>query len=301
MRIVFMGTSDFALEALLMLHQKQKSIASIIVSVYTKAPKPKGRGYHMEFSPVHQYTLDHDLPVETPKTLRTEDSFEKLKSYRPDVIVVAAYGLIIPQNILDIPKYGCINIHGSLLPRWRGAAPIERALLAGDHMTGITIMQMDAGIDTGDIILKKELSIGEDEKFQNLFDRMKKLGAEMIVEVLKNIDHNCKEKQSEEGVIYAYKIESKESILSSKDSVFVNYNKIRTFKGCKWIYKDQDFFLIHEAHISKKDFCTEKTLWVEERKLYMACSDGWLEILKIQRPSKNILLTSEFLKGFRVV
>jgi len=226
MRIVFMGTTDFSLEALKALYLNDFDI----VAVYTKTPKPKGRGGKVEKTIVHEWALEQGLVVETPKTLRTDEAFEVLQSYKPDVIVVAAYGLILPLNVLNLPKYGCINIHGSYLPRWRGAAPIERALLSGDKKTGITIIQMDEGVDTGDVIAKEELSIGDEENFLSLFDRMKKLGASMIMDVLKRVDSIIKEKQSDVGATYADKIESHAYIVTADDTVEMNFNKVRALK-----------------------------------------------------------------------
>ena len=294
MRIVFMGSSEFALEALIKIVESGFNV----VSVYTKIPKPKGRGHHLEKTSVHVYAEEKSLVVETPKTLRSEESFEKLKSYKPDVIIVAAYGLILPSNVLDLPEYGCINIHGSLLPRWRGAAPIERAIMAGDEITGITIMRMDEGIDTGDMILKRELSIGEQENFVSLMDRMKTLGAEMIIEVLDDIKKITYIKQTEEGATYADKIQTKDYVLSPEDSMKVNYNKIRALGGCKFFYSEKDFFIIHEALMSDK-ITGDKMLLVENGQLYLPCCDGFLMVQKIQRPSKKVLPVSEFLKGFR--
>jgi len=320
MRVVFMGTTDFSLEALKALHEH----AFDIVCVYTKMPKPKGRGAKLEKTIVHEYALENKLTVETPKTLRTDEAFEKLKSYAPDVIVVAAYGLILPSNVLNLPKYGCINIHGSYLPRWRGAAPIERALLAGDTKTGITIIQMDEGIDTGDILAQKELDIASDEDFASLFDRMKKLGALMIVDVLKNINQAKRAKQPEKGVTYAHKIESPAYILDPLDTMEVNYNKVRAFsKGCKFFYKEDAFFIIHEVryqsrHHEETSSSRSATRSVEnlgsiqrfmdpgssglrpqsrDDTLYLPCKDGHLEILKIQKPGKKVLMTKEFLRG----
>lgn len=282
-----MGTTDFSLEALKVLHENELNI----VCVYTKTPKPKGRGAKLEKTVVHEYAIEHGLTVETPKTLRTEGAFAVLKSYAPDIIVVAAYGLILPREVLELPKHGCINIHGSYLPRWRGAAPIERALLAGDKTTGITIMQMDEGVDTGDIISKEKIAIGSDEDFTSLFNRLKVLGAAMILDVVRNIDHIKRVKQPEVGATYAHKIESQEYILNPQDSMEVNYNKVRALKkGCKFFYHKDEFYIVHKVdYISSEDRET----------LYLPCKDGYLEILKIQKPGKKVMDVKEFLRGLQ--
>ena len=152
LKIIFAGTPEFAAIALAQLIKHEHDI----VAVYTQPDRPAGRGRKLQPSPVKQVALDHHIPVEQPESLKKDPAaIEKLKRYTPDVMIVAAYGLLLPQSVLDIPTYGCLNIHASLLPRWRGAAPIQRAILAGDSETGITIMQMDAGLDTGDMLFKK--------------------------------------------------------------------------------------------------------------------------------------------------
>jgi len=204
MRVVFMGSPEFAVPSLKSLHENGHEI----VGVYCQPPKPKDRGMHMQKTPVHEAAEQMGLEVLTPKTLRNPDAEDVFKSHRADVAVVAAYGLILPQAILDIPIYGCINIHGSLLPRWRGAAPLQRAIMAGDNKTGITIMQMEAGLDTGPMILMEDLPISSSTTVSSLHDDMADLGAKLITKVLSDIDPYIKNavQQPEEGVTYAAKV-----------------------------------------------------------------------------------------------
>ena len=195
MRAVFMGTPEFAvptLQALIDHHE--------VLAVVTQPDKQRGRGKKMQFPPVKEKAVEYDIPVYQPQRARDEEFIEELKKINPDVIVVVAYGQILPESILNIPKYGCINVHGSLLPKYRGAAPIQWAVLNGDKKTGITTMYMDIGMDTGDMILKQEVEIGENETTGELWDRLSKIGGELLVETLKQIENGTapREKQGED-------------------------------------------------------------------------------------------------------
>ena len=192
MRILFMGTPDFAEESLKALYEAKYDI----IGVVTNVDKPKGRGMKLTASPVKEYALEKNLKVYQPEKVRNNPEFlEEVKQLNPDIICVVAYGKILPQELLSIPKYGCINVHGSLLPQYRGAAPIQWAVLNGDSKTGVTTMFMDVGMDTGDMILKKETEIGKDETTGELWDRLKVIGAELLVETVKKIDE-IKEKEN---------------------------------------------------------------------------------------------------------
>ncbi|MDR1334819.1 MAG: methionyl-tRNA formyltransferase [Holosporaceae bacterium] len=204
MSIIFMGTSDFSKKILTAMLEAEFEIAA----VYTRAPKPTGRGYKVMKSPVHEFAEERSIMVCTPTTLRSSEQEAVFRSLMPYVAVVAAYGLIIPQNILDIPTHGFINVHASLLPRWRGAAPIQAAILAGDQQSGVSIMKMDAGVDTGDIISMKSIDISTQTTHGELSKQMAILGAKMIVETLSNLSKSLAEAYSQptEGVTYAGKI-----------------------------------------------------------------------------------------------
>jgi methionyl-tRNA formyltransferase len=183
LKIIFMGTPDFAAKALRALHQSDHEV----ICVYTQPPRAKGRGQQVQKSPVHQYAEEHRIEVRDPKSLRNKDAETGFAALKADVAVVAAYGLLLPWEILAAPKYGCINIHASLLPRWRGASPIQHAILAGDKETGITIMQMDKGLDTGPMIVKELLPITPQSTTTSLHDELADLGAKMIVETLNKL------------------------------------------------------------------------------------------------------------------
>ena len=197
MRILFMGTPDFAKESL----EAVYNAGYEIIGVVTNPDKPKGRGMKMMFTPVKEFALEKNIPIYQPLKVRNNTEFiEEMKELNPDVICVVAYGKILPKEILDIPEKGCINVHGSLLPKYRGAAPIQWAVLNGEKTTGVTTMYMDIGMDTGDMILKKEVSIGEDETTGELWNRLSKIGGEILVDTLKLIESGKapREKQGED-------------------------------------------------------------------------------------------------------
>ena len=195
-----MGTPDFALESLKALYEAKYDI----IGVVTNIDKPKGRGMKMVASPVKEYAIEKNLQVYQPVKVRNNPEFlEAVKKLNPDLICVVAYGKILPQELLDIPKYGCVNVHGSLLPKYRGAAPIQWAVLNGDKKTGVTTMFMNAGMDTGDMILKEEVEIGEDETTGELWDRLKTIGANLLIKTVKEIENGTatRTKQLEEGTM----------------------------------------------------------------------------------------------------
>jgi methionyl-tRNA formyltransferase len=203
LRVGFMGTPDFALGALKAIHESGHEV----VCVYSQPPRPKGRGQHVQNSPVHEYADAHGIPVFTPKSLKPEEAQTDFAAHNLDVAVVAAYGLLLPKAVLDAPKHGCINIHGSLLPRWRGASPIQRAIWEGDTQSGITLMQMDEGLDTGAEIAKTSVNITSSTTASSLHDELCALGAGMIVEALNTLDKDGKlasTPQSIHGITYAH-------------------------------------------------------------------------------------------------
>ena len=196
LNILFMGTPDFAMESLKSLYEAKYNI----IGVVTNPDKPKGRGMKLTFSPVKEYAIQNNLEVFQPVKVRKNEEFiEKIKNLNPDVICVVAYGKILPKEILEIPKLGCINVHASLLPKYRGAAPIQWAIINGDKETGVTTMFMDEGMDTGDMILKRKVSIYEDETTGELWDRLSKIGGELLVQTLKNIETNNYKREKQTG------------------------------------------------------------------------------------------------------
>ena len=209
LRLIFMGTPDFAVPTLLTLADHGHEIAA----VYTRAPKPAGRGMKLQPTPVEQAARQLGIPVLTPKTLRTPDAEAEFRSHNADAAVVVAYGMILPQNILDAVPLGCFNLHGSLLPRWRGAAPIQRAIMTGDAESGVMVMKMDAGLDTGDVAMAERLPITDTMTAQDLHDALAPLGADLMVRAMGGLSRGGLQltKQSGDGVTYAAKIDKAEA------------------------------------------------------------------------------------------
>ena len=291
-----MGTPVFAVSALAALHTEHE-----ILAVYTQPPKPAGRGQKERFSPVHQEALARDIPVYMPKTLKTTEAQQEFRALEADIAIVAAYGLILPQAILEAPRLGCLNIHASLLPRWRGAAPIHRAIQAGDRETGITIMQMDAGLDTGHMLLKKSLPILPQMTTATLHDALATVGAEAIVEALRLLPLVATP-QPEEGVLYAAKITKAEACINWHEEAFVLERKIRAFYPypAAWFAYKGEIFKVLAADIAAGQQ-NESAGCVLDDALLIACGNNTaLRIAKIQRQGKTALAASDFLRGFSI-
>src|SRR5207344_1864021 len=209
LRLIFMGTPDFAVPTLLELVAHGHEIAA----VYTRAAKPAGRGMKLQPTPVEQEARRLNIPVLTPTTLKTPEAFDAFRAHDADAAVVVAYGMILPQAILDAPKLGCFNLHGSLLPRWRGAAPINRAIMAGDAETGVMVMKMDVGLDTGDVAMAERLTITDKMTASDVHDALARLGADLMVRAMAALERGALQltKQSEDGITYAAKIEKAEA------------------------------------------------------------------------------------------
>lgn len=289
-----MGSSDFSLPILKSLFENYQ-----LKAVYTRKPKPKARGLKLQKTPVHLFAEENEIPVHTPKTLRDEQEQNILKDYNPDLIIVAAYGLILPKEVLDIPSKGCINVHASLLPRWRGAAPIQRCIMAGDTETGITIMGMEEGLDTGPIFMKEAFDIKKTDNFKIVHDKLAQLGAELIVKTLNSLGTITPQKQPEEGVTYADKIKKEEYIIDLTWPAHNVFNLIRALNPARLNFQDQ-ILLIHEAHLTDEKSQNPGTIRIEKNRFLLECQDEILEVTKIQKPGKRILTTGEFLRGFRL-
>lgn len=214
MRLVFMGTPEFAVPALeALIHNGHD-----VIAVYTQPPRPAGRGHKLQPSPVQLCAEKHGIEVKSPVNFKQEADKQALRDLKPDIAVVAAYGLILPQSVLDIPVHGCLNIHGSILPRWRGAAPIHRAILEGDTETGITIMRMEAGLDTGPMLLKGTTPINASDTVKTVHDRLSLMGADLIVEAINNLSFYPQIVQPEDGVTYAHKILKEDGFLRGQET-----------------------------------------------------------------------------------
>ncbi len=305
-RIIFMGSSDFSLKTLQVLFKKyQKSDKFKIIAVYTQAPKPYGRNYKIQKTVVHDFAELCEIPVFTPKTLRSAEQFELFQLLQPDIAIVAAYGLIVPRNILDIPPFGFINIHASALPRWRGAAPIQSAILAGDKKTGITIMKMDEGIDTGDIISMNFLDIHQKTNYADLSEKMGTLGSEMIVDTLENIEIKLSNtlKQSESGATYAAKFSKESCKIDWTKSAENILQQIMAFSPTPsaWTEIEGIRIKILDADIVSNESKNESagTILEEHKNALVACGVGFLKLTLIQPAGKNIMSGSDFIRGHK--
>ena len=293
MKIVFMGTPDFAVKALEALAARHE-----VVCVYTREPQEAGRGKKLTKSPVHEFAEAHGMLVRTPKTLRSAEAQAELKALQADISVVAAYGLILPQAVIEAFPLGCINIHGSLLPRWRGAAPIQRAIEAGDNESGITIMKVVEKLDAGDMLLKGSVPITAETTGETLHDAMAGLGAELIVKALDNWQNLHAEPQDERLVSYAAKIDKAESRLDFSMPAEVLERKIRAFNPYPAVYFEYggERYKILRAKVVDESGEAGAILDGAGR-LVIACGDKALEVTEIQRQGKKKMPTEELLRG----
>lgn len=303
MNIVFMGTADFSLKGLVTLYENNYNI----VAVYTQAPKPSGRKQKIHESAVHEFAESKGIAVFTPKSLKKAEQIEIFASLKPDLAIVSSYGLIIPQNMLDIPKYGFVNIHASALPRWRGAAPIQAAILAGDERTGITIMKMDAGVDTGDIISMRYVDITSKTNHGQLAEDLGNLGAKMIIETLSDLDNllvNAK-KQPNEGATYAQKISKESCKIDWNNSATNVLRHIMAFSPAPGAWSEVDGLRmkILDADVvsASSNFEISATnigeIFENKGEMFVMCRDGVLKIARIQPAGKNAMNGSDFLRG----
>ncbi|MEI7841404.1 MAG: methionyl-tRNA formyltransferase [Gallionellaceae bacterium] len=301
MKIIFAGTPAFAAHALKALLDKQFEI----VAVLTQPDRPSGRGMQLKASPVKQLALEHGITVLQPPSLKGADIQEQLASYQADLMIVAAYGLILPKIVLEIPRLGCWNIHASLLPRWRGAAPIQRAILAGDQQTGITIMQMDVGLDTGDMLLKKECSITASDTSETLHAKLAELGASAILEALTLHQENKIQAKSQDNDLasYASKLGKEESQIDwSKNAQEIarNVRGYNPFPGAASVLNETQLKIWQASVCESKAGEPGEVLQVEKNALVVACGEGALSLEVIQKPNAKALPVTQFLQGFTV-
>ena len=284
-----MGSTDFSLASL----RKLCEDGFNVVAVYSREPKPVGRHYKLTKTVVHEFAESRNIPVYTPKTFRDEESVQIFAGLNPDIAVVSAYGLIIPQVMLDIVPF--INIHGSLLPRWRGAAPIQRAILAGDNKTGISIMKMDKGLDTGDIISMKSINIDEEMNSGELSKNLALLGAEMIEETLLNIDESLKKaiKQPEDGACYAQKIDKKEAKFDLSDSAIEIVRKVKAFAPAPGAWTELD-----GKRLKILDASLVKDREIYEDDLVFESADGNWVARVVQPEGKKPMAGNDFRRGY---
>ncbi len=292
-----MGTSDFAVPTLEALHKSHHEIIAVI----SRPPAEAGRGQKIMISPVQQYAEASGIKTLQPKSLRKEEAQIAIRSLGADIIVVAAYGNILPKEVLEICKYGCLNIHPSLLPRWRGAAPVERTILAGDKTTAVCIMQMDEGLDTGDILMQQNMTVADEETSGSLRKITAEIGAKLLLETLDKLTSLKPHKQKEEGVTYADKLEKGEGKINWHDSVEVIDRKIRAFTpwpGSFFEYKGEQIKIIEASCIKKE--VSEKSGTVIDDQMTIACNGGVVQPKILQRPGKRAMSLKELLNGFKI-
>lgn len=293
MRVVFMGTPEFSVPVLEALAAKHE-----VVAVYSQPPRPAGRGKALRPSPVQARAEALGLPVRHPLNFKAEEDRTAFAALKADVAVVVAYGLILPQALLDAPRFGCLNIHASLLPRWRGAAPIHRAIMAGDAKTGICIMQMEAGLDTGPVLLRRALEIGATETTGALHDRLSAMGAEMILEALARLPTLSPERQSDLGVTYAAKIDKAEARVDwTRPAIELvrHINGLSPAPGA-WCEVGRERVKLLRAELAEGRGAPGQVLGG----FTIACGEGTLRVLEAQREGKRPMPASEVLKGLEL-
>lgn len=301
LNIVFAGTPVFAaihLQALLSSHHN-------IVAVYSQPDKPAGRGKKLTASPVKLLALEHNIPVFQPASLKNEQAQQELAALNADIMVVVAYGLLLPKTVLDTPRLGCINVHGSILPQWRGAAPIQRAIEAGDALSGITIMQMDVGLDTGDMLLKAECPILETDSTIDLHDRLCDIGPPALLQTLDLISSGTTtpESQQDQDSTYARKIEKHEAIINWQESNQCICRKIRAFNPFPICYAQLkgERVRIQQAHCISAQTTTlaPGEIAIKGNEIWVGCGEGIVAIDYLQLAGKKATHASEFLNGFK--
>ena len=312
MRVIFAGTPEFARVALEKLHAAGVDIALVL----TQPDRPAGRGLKLQASPVKHWAQERNIPVAQPRSLRLDGKYPEdaqaaknaIDAAHADVMVVAAYGLILPQSVLDMPSLGCLNIHASLLPRWRGAAPIHRAIEAGDPVTGITIMQMDAGLDTGDMLLVEKLAIDAKDSTATLHDKLASLGGRLIVEAIEMAAGGCLRPiaQPAEGITYAHKIKKNEAQIDWTQSAAVIERRIRAFNpfpGTSSVLGGE-VIKLQGAHISGAvgvhEIGVGAIFHVNNEGIDVATGNGLLRITRLQKAGGRSLPVADFLRGFDV-
>lgn len=299
MRIVFMGTPDFAVPSL----QALIDAGHDVCAVYTQPDKPQGRKQILTAPPVKTLALAHDIPVFQPNTLKNEDEQARLRELAPEVIIVVAYGKLLPKAVLDIPPHGCINVHGSLLPRWRGAAPIQWAVIAGDEMAGVTTMQMAEGLDTGDMLLTYETKVGEKETAGELFDRLAQSGAELLTQTLVKLDEITPRPQDDAQSCYAHMLDKQMAVIDWSKSAHEIDCLIRGLNP--W-----PIALTTLSGERLKVFAAEKAagngesgtvLEADPKKgLTVACGEGALKLIEIQLVGGKRMKATDFLRGHAI-
>lgn len=294
MRIVFMGTPDFSVPAL-----RHLAAEHDVACVYSQPPRPAGRGKKERPSPVHSAALDLGLPVRHPLNFKDPADRDAFAALKADVAVVVAYGLILPQALLDAPRYGCLNIHASLLPRWRGAAPIHRAIMAGDAETGVCIMQMEAGLDTGPVLIRDSLTIADTDTTGTLHDTLAEMGSDLILRALDQLPNITPQPQPDTGVTYAAKIDKAEARVDWSRPAAEISRQIRglsPFPGAWTMIGEERVKLLNAEEVAQDGAAGEAL----DDSLTIACGTGAVRLTQLQRAGKGVMQPDQFLNGFPV-
>jgi len=293
-----MGTPAFAVPALEYLIN---STNHQVVSIFTQMPKAKGRGLEMAFSPVHELAIKHNIPVHTPRTLRAIEITELVNTIKADIIVVVAYGFIVPLTILKSKKYGCLNIHPSNLPRHRGAAPLQRTIIEGDTTSAVCIMQMDEGLDTGDILLQEKFDLPARITLPELHDKCAKIGGELLLKVLNNIDNLPRIPQTTESSTYASKLKKEEGFINWQETSYQLDCKIRGMNPWPSVYFKYNDKIIKVLEANYSDINhSQAPGTVINNNFEIACGRGTLILTKLQQEGKRPLFAEEFLRGMNI-
>lgn len=302
MRVIFMGTPDFAVASL----EKIIEAGHEVVLVVTQPDKPKGRGKAFAFPPVKECAVSHDIEVFQPKRIKDDANVEYLKKYKPDIIIVAAFGQILPKSILDLPQYGCVNVHASLLPKYRGAAPIQWAVINGDEVTGVTTMRMDVGLDTGDMIAKREVRIAEDETGGSLFDKLAETGAQLCVETVEMLEKGTASFTPQNNE------ESTHTRMITKELGNIDWTKSaieieRLIRGLNpwpsaYTHLNDKTFKIWKAEVSEEtgDYAPGCIVRAGKNELLVQTGEGMLSLKEVQLEGKKRMDIGSFLRGYPV-
>ena len=304
--VIFMGTPDFAVPSLEKIHKEYH-----VLSVYTQPPKKSGRGLRTKLNPIHEISNDYNLPVKTPQNFKSFDIIEEIKNLKPDFIIVVAYGIILPKTVLDIPNFFCLNGHASDLPRWRGAAPIQRAIEAGDKTTAACAMIMEESLDTGPVIAKKKINILNKDTASSLHDKLSKLTANVLIESMDKIIQNKYKpiKQKITGITYANKITSNDTLINWSQNNEEILRKLRSLSNWPggWTYHNQNRIRIHEAKkiefsVGKENIKPGEFIGYSGNgsPIIQCGSNSFLEITQIQKEGKKKMYSQDFLRGYKI-
>ena len=304
--VIFMGTPDFAVPSLKKIHKEYH-----LLSVYTQPPKKSGRGLRTKLNPIHEISNDYNLPVKTPQNFKSFDIIKEIKNLRPDFIIVVAYGIILPKTVLDIPNFFCLNGHASDLPRWRGAAPIQRAIEAGDKTTAACAMIMEETLDTGPVIAKKKINILNKDTASSLHDKLSKLTANVLIESMDKIIQNKYKpiKQKITGITYANKITSNDTLINWSQNNEEILRKLRSLSNWPggWTYHNHNRIRIHEAKkiefsVGKENIKPGEFIGYSGNgsPIIQCGSNSFLEITQIQKEGKKKMNSQDFLRGYKI-